>query len=54
MELKKATDKIELTFDEAFDLLFGSGSVRGDGIEVSLPEQERIQLFQKLDEVKND
>lgn len=54
MELKTATDRIELTADEALELLFGSGRVRGDEIEVALPEQERLPLFQKLQEIQND
>lgn len=54
MELKRATDRIELTSDEALDLLFGSGSVRGDEIEVAVPEQERLPLLEKLEEMGND
>lgn len=54
MELKRATDRIELTADEALDLLFGSGRVRGDEIEVAVPEQERLPLLAKLDEMNHD
>jgi len=53
MELKRATDRIELTSEEAMELVLGSGRVRGDDIEVAVPETEQMKIYSKLDELND-